>query len=139
MYGGIHREDKAEDQKPHDQKNCKPRGGSTRDQRGKGQHERHRHEETGPEDRLVDRLSLGLSFAPQQARCETLHNAIGDDPERHQAADKEKGLTTVATKLFINDNGLAKLVIALAKGKKIYDKRATIKEKDLRRELDRGE
>lgn len=90
MYGGIHREDKAEDQKPHDQKNCKPRGGSTRDQRGKGQHERHRHEETGPEDRLVDRLSLGLSFAPQQARCETLHNAAGDDPERHEAADKEK-------------------------------------------------
>ena len=39
----------------------------------------------------------------------------------------------------VNDNGLAKLVIALAKGKKIYDKRATIKEKDLRRELDRGE
>ena len=40
---------------------------------------------------------------------------------------------------YFNDNGLAKLVIALAKGKKIYDKRATIKEKDLRRELDRGE
>ena len=40
---------------------------------------------------------------------------------------------------FINENGLAKLVIALARGKKIYDKRATIKEKDLRRELDRGE
>ena len=33
----------------------------------------------------------------------------------------------------------ATAVIALAKGKKIYDKRATIKEKDLRRELDRGE
>ena len=59
---------------------------------------------------------------------------------RHlRQAVKEKGLTIVATKLFINDNGLAKLVIALAKGKKIYDKRATIKEKDLRRELDRGE
>lgn len=58
---------------------------------------------------------------------------------RHlRQAVKEKGLTIVATKLFINDNGLAKLVIALAKGKKIYDKRATIKEKDLRRELDRG-
>ncbi len=52
---------------------------------------------------------------------------------------KEKGLTIVATKLFINDKGLAKLVIALAKGKKVYDKRASIKEKDIRRELDRGE
>ena len=59
---------------------------------------------------------------------------------RHlRQAVKEKGLTIVATKLFINENGLAKLVIALARGKKIYDKRATIKEKDLRRELDRGE
>ena len=58
---------------------------------------------------------------------------------RRRQAVKEKGLTIVATKLFINDNGFAKLVIALAKGKKIYDKRATIKEKDLRRELDRGE
>lgn len=56
----------------------------------------------------------------------------------HQAV-KEKGLTIVAVKIFINGEGLAKLVIALAKGKKEYDKRATIKEKDLRREMDRGE
>ncbi len=52
---------------------------------------------------------------------------------------KEKGLTIIAVKLFINDNGIAKLVIALAKGKKIYDKRQTIKEKDQRREMERGE
>lgn len=45
----------------------------------------------------------------------------------------EKGLTIVAVKLFIADNGYAKLIIALARGKKIYDKRASIKEKDLRR------
>ncbi len=50
---------------------------------------------------------------------------------------KEKGLTIVASKLFINDGGYAKLVIALARGKKEYDKRASIKEKDLRREMDR--
>ena len=48
---------------------------------------------------------------------------------RHlQQADKQKGLTIVAVKLFIADNGFAKLVIALAKGKKEYDKRQSIKE-----------
>ena len=40
-------------------------------------------------------------------------------------------------RLFINEKGLAKLVIALAKGKKQYDKRQSIKEKDDRREMDR--
>ena len=58
---------------------------------------------------------------------------------RHlQQADKQKGLTIVAVKLFIADNGFAKLVIALAKGKKEYDKRESIKAKDLRREMDRN-
>ena len=59
---------------------------------------------------------------------------------RHlQQADKQKGLTIVAVKLFIADNGFAKLVIALAKGKKEYDKRQSIKENDVRREMDRGD
>ena len=59
---------------------------------------------------------------------------------RHlQMEDKNKGLTIVAVKLFIADNGFAKLVIALAKGKKEYDKRQSIKAKDVRREMDRGE
>lgn len=52
-------------------------------------------------------------------------------------AVKQKGLTIIAVKLFIADNGYAKLVIALAKGKKEFDKRETIKEKDLRREMER--
>ena len=56
---------------------------------------------------------------------------------RLQRAVKEKGLTIVAVKLFIADNGYAKLLIALARGKKEYDKRASIKEKDLRREMER--
>lgn len=50
----------------------------------------------------------------------------------HRAV-KEKGLTIIAVKLYIADNGYAKLLIALAKGKKAYDKRASIREKDLRR------
>ena len=52
-------------------------------------------------------------------------------------AVKNKGLTIVATKAYISENGYAKLHIALAKGKKEYDKRATIKEKDVRREMER--
>lgn len=50
---------------------------------------------------------------------------------------KSKGLTLVPTSLFINNKGLAKLEIALAKGKKIHDKREDIKQKDAKRELDR--
>ena len=48
------------------------------------------------------------------------------------------GFTIVPTRLFINEKGLAKLVIALAKGKKQFDKRETLKEKDVRREMDRA-
>lgn len=58
---------------------------------------------------------------------------------RHLAqAVKTKGLTIVAVKAYIAENGYAKLHIALAKGKKEYDKRETIKAKDIRRELERG-
>ncbi len=57
---------------------------------------------------------------------------------RHLAqAVKTKGLTIVATSAYISDKGYAKVHIALAKGKKEYDKRASIKEKDIRRELER--
>ena len=57
---------------------------------------------------------------------------------RLQRAVKEKGLTIVAVKLFISDGGYAKLEIALARGKKEYDKRESIKEKDMRRESERS-
>jgi SsrA-binding protein len=49
----------------------------------------------------------------------------------------DKGLTIIPTRLFINDKGLAKLDIALAKGKKLYDKRESIKEKDIKRDQER--
>jgi SsrA-binding protein len=51
---------------------------------------------------------------------------------------KDTGITVVPTLLFINDKGWAKLKIALAKGKNHGDKRNDAKEKDLRREMDRG-
>jgi len=47
------------------------------------------------------------------------------------------GLTIVPIRLFITDKGFAKLKIALAKGKKLYDKRETIKDRDNKRDLDR--
>ena len=50
---------------------------------------------------------------------------------------KNKGLTIVPLRLFINDNGYAKLQISLARGKKLYDKRETIKDRDNKRILDR--
>ncbi|MBO7118276.1 MAG: SsrA-binding protein SmpB [Bacteroidales bacterium] len=53
-------------------------------------------------------------------------------------AVKEKGLTIVAVRLYIAENGYAKLLIALAKGKKVFDKRQSIKEKDMRREMERS-
>ena len=54
-----------------------------------------------------------------------------------QRSVKEKGMTIAATRIFISDNGFAKLNIALARGKREFDKRQSIKEKDMRREADR--
>ena len=50
---------------------------------------------------------------------------------------KESGLTIVPVRLYINDKGLAKLQISLARGKKTYDKRESIKLKDTKRDMDR--
>lgn len=50
---------------------------------------------------------------------------------------KDQGLTIIPVKLFIGDKGFAKLVIALAKGKKAFDKREDIKKRDLQKELNR--
>ncbi|QFZ55441.1 SsrA-binding protein SmpB [Oceanihabitans sp. IOP_32] len=50
---------------------------------------------------------------------------------------QNKGLTIIPLRLFINEKGFAKVIIALAKGKKLYDKRETIKDRDNKRDLDR--
>lgn len=50
---------------------------------------------------------------------------------------KEKGFSIIVLRIFINDKGLAKLEIALAQGKKLYDKREDLKSKDAKREMDR--
>jgi len=57
---------------------------------------------------------------------------------KFERALQDTGLTVVGLKLFINDRGLAKLEIGLARGRKRYDKRDYIKEKDARREMERA-
>ncbi|MBO6117099.1 MAG: SsrA-binding protein SmpB [Bacteroidales bacterium] len=54
-----------------------------------------------------------------------------------EAKSKEKGYTIVPVMLYINEKGLAKLQIALAKGKHSYDKRESIKAKDINRDVER--
>ena len=51
---------------------------------------------------------------------------------------KTKGMTIVPVRLIIDDRGLAKVIISLASGKKSYDKSQTIKERDLKREMERS-
>lgn len=103
----------------------------------------------------------------QEAYCTFLHNEMfiknmnispykeathaNHDPKRErklllnrkeldkiEAKYQEKGLTIVPTRLFLNDRGLAKVEIALAKGKKLYDKREDIKQKDIKRDMERA-
>ncbi len=50
---------------------------------------------------------------------------------------QDKGITAVGLRIFINERGLAKLLVGVARGKKQYDKRETLKEKDAKREMER--
>lgn len=51
---------------------------------------------------------------------------------------QDRGLTIIPLRLFINEKGYAKMEIALAKGKKLFDKRESLKEKDAKRQIDRS-
>jgi len=61
-----------------------------------------------------------------------------DELRKLEVKLREKGFTVVVTKLFINDRGWAKIEVAVARGKKEYDKREDIKQKDANREMDRA-
>lgn len=54
-----------------------------------------------------------------------------------QGKARDKGITVVPVELFINEQGLAKLTIYIARGKKTYDKRESLKSKDQKREIER--
>ncbi len=55
-----------------------------------------------------------------------------------QRSLQDKGLTVVGLRMFLNDRGLAKIIIGLAKGRKSYDKREYLKANDAKREMDKA-
>jgi len=55
-----------------------------------------------------------------------------------KAKTEEKGFTIIPLKIFVNNRGFAKVLIGLAQGKKIYDKRETLKDRDSKIEIDRA-
>ena len=62
----------------------------------------------------------------------------GRELAKLQRAMQDKGLTVVGLRLFLNERGLAKIVVGLARGRKSYDKREYLKENDARREMDKA-
>ncbi|MGA1846517.1 SsrA-binding protein SmpB [Deferribacter abyssi] len=74
-----------------------------------------------------------MNHDPKRTRKLLLHKR---EIERLAGKVQEKGLTLVPLKVYLKNN-LVKIEIALAKGKKLYDKRETIKKKDLEREISR--
>ena len=77
------------------------------------------------------------SYNNHQARRDRKLLLTKKELRKLQQSDKVAGLTIVPVRMFINEKGLCKVVIAVAKGKKEYDKRESLKEKDDRREMDR--
>ena len=58
--------------------------------------------------------------------------------DKLQRAGQDKGLTIVGLRLFLNERGLAKVVVGLARGRKTYDKREYLKENDAKREIEKA-
>lgn len=72
---------------------------------------------------------------PDRKRKLLLHS---QEIRRLRAKTEEQGMTLVPLELFINEKGLCKVVLALAKGKKTYDKRESLQQKDLQRDRERN-
>ncbi|RFM24887.1 MAG: SsrA-binding protein SmpB [Candidatus Thermochlorobacter aerophilum] len=73
---------------------------------------------------------------PRRSRKLLLHK---DEILKLKSKVEQKGLTLVPLKLYFNSRGIAKLELALVRGKKMHDKREAIKQRDLEREMRRGE
>ncbi|MBP6313454.1 MAG: SsrA-binding protein SmpB [Flavobacteriales bacterium] len=71
---------------------------------------------------------------PKRDRKLLLHTS---ELEKLKKKMKDVGMTVIPTRLFIAPNGFAKMEIALAKGKKMFDKRESLKAKDLQRDMER--
>lgn len=89
---------------------------------------------------------LGMSVSPYFYGSYSNHEMRRDrklllnkrEIRRLQDATKQPGFTIIPILVFIDEKGRAKMDIALAKGKKLYDKRQTLKEKEDRREMDKA-
>ncbi|MGY6522347.1 MAG: SsrA-binding protein [Mongoliitalea sp.] len=86
-----------------------------------------------------------MHIAPYSMAASYNHDAVRErklllnkqELDKIEGKFSEKGLSIIPIRIFINDKGLAKMEIALARGKKIHDKRESIKAKDTKRELER--
>lgn len=77
------------------------------------------------------------SFYNHEAKRDRKLLLTNKELKKLKSKTDEKGFTIIPLRLFINDRGLAKIEIALAQGKKDFDKREAIKERDTKRELQR--
>ncbi len=86
-----------------------------------------------------------MHIAPYSMAASYNHEAVRDrklllnkkELEKLKSKSAEKGLTMIPVRIFINGRGLAKMEIALGRGKKLHDKRQDLKEKDAKREIQR--
>ncbi len=84
----------------------------------------------------IEEYAFGSSFN-HRAKSERKLLLNKRELKNLQRAYDQKGLTIVPLRLFTNEKGIAKLEIALCRGKKTYDKRESLKEQDTKRDLDR--
>lgn len=90
-------------------------------------------------------FAKGINISPYEQGTHYNHEAVRERKLLIKRSElckldgkvEEKGFTLVPIRLFINERGLAKLEIALARGKKLHDKRESIKDRDVKRELAR--
>jgi SsrA-binding protein len=98
---------------------------------------------------LFDKNELwlrGLYIAEYKLGTSNNHIAVRDrkilltqrELKRIQSKMKEKGFTLIPLRVFFNEKNFVKVEIGLGKGKKVHDKRESIKEKDVKRELGRA-
>ncbi len=85
---------------------------------------------------MIDEYKLGTFYNHKikRERKLLLHKR---ELQKYQRKLKDAGNTIIPLKLYLNDRGKAKILIALGRGKKLYDKRETIKDRENKRNLDR--
>ncbi len=96
------------------------------------------HGEVWLENMQITPYDLGTieNHEPKRTRKLLLHR---DEIEKLRLKVSDKGLTLIPLKLYFNPRGKAKIELALAKGKKLYDKRESLKKRDVERDLRRSE